>query len=236
MFVCHDQRNGTGCGAVNQDNAQFCKQCGRALRFALQLHNAGEVIGAYRIVRVIGHGGFGAVYEAQEMATGQTVALKETFDPDQIQSYQAEFAVLARLQHPHLPRYDNVFTAGGNGYLVMELVMELVPGQSLEEVLKKQGGPLLEAQVLGYALQLCDALAYLNTDLRNERIDLAQGVGLSRRGRSRQPFMPPGRRLPDPAARQVHLRRRPDRNPTVVPTRSAATCGNTAPAAAQCRR
>lgn len=159
MLVCHDQRTGTGCGAVNQDNAQFCKQCGRALRFAVQLHNPGEVIGAYRIVRVIGHGGFGAVYEAQETAaSARTVALKETFDPDQIQSYQAEFAVLARLQHPHLPRYDNVFTAGGNGYLVMELV----PGQSLEEVLKKQGGPLLEAQVLGYALQLCDALAYLH--------------------------------------------------------------------------
>jgi SH3-like domain-containing protein len=159
VFVCHDQRTGTGCGAVNQDNAQFCKQCGRPLRFAVQLHNPGEVIGAYRIVRVIGHGGFGAVYEAQETApSGRTVALKETFDPDQIQSYQAEFAVLARLQHPHLPRYDTVFTAGGNGYLVMEMV----PGQSLEEVLKKQGGPLLEAQVLGYALQLCDALAYLH--------------------------------------------------------------------------
>lgn len=52
----------------------------RALRFALQLHDPGEVIGAYRIVRLIGHGGFGAVYEAQEKATGQTVALKETFD------------------------------------------------------------------------------------------------------------------------------------------------------------
>lgn len=56
MLICLDQRTGAGCGAVNQDGAQFCKQCGRGLRFALQLHNAGEVIGAYRIVRVIGHG------------------------------------------------------------------------------------------------------------------------------------------------------------------------------------
>lgn len=92
MLVCLDQRTGAGCGAVNHDNAQFCKQCGRALRFALQLHNPGEVIGAYCIVRVIGHGDFGAVYEARETApSARTIALKETFDPDQIESYQAEF-------------------------------------------------------------------------------------------------------------------------------------------------
>jgi len=45
------------------------------------------------------------------------VALKETFDSNQIQNYQAEFAVLARLQHPHLPRYYNVFEADGNDCL-----------------------------------------------------------------------------------------------------------------------
>jgi formylglycine-generating enzyme required for sulfatase activity len=160
MLICLDQRTGTGCATENQDGAQFCRQCGRSLRFALQLRNPSDVVGAYRVVSVIGHGGFGAVYLAEALQQpGQRVALKETFDPDQIQSYQAEFAVLARLQHPHLPRYHTVFEADGNGYLVMEYV----PGQSLQEVLDRQQGPLLEAQVLGYAIQLCDALAFLHS-------------------------------------------------------------------------
>jgi len=160
MLICLDQRTGTGCTTENKDGAQFCRQCGRPLRFALQLRNPGDVVGAYRVVSVIGHGGFGAVYLAEALQQpGQRVALKETFDPDQIQSYQAEFAVLARLQHPHLPRYHTVFEADGNGYLVMEYV----PGQSLQEVLDRQQGPLLEAQVLGYAIQLCDALAFLHS-------------------------------------------------------------------------
>jgi len=160
MLICQDQRTGTGCSTENKDGAQFCRQCGRPLHFALQLRNPGDPVGAYCIVGVIGHGGFGAVYLAEDAQhPGRRIALKETFNPDQIQSYQAEFAVLAQLQHPNLPRYYNVFEADGNGYLVMEYV----PGQSLEEVLNKQGGPLLETQVMGYLLQICDALACLHS-------------------------------------------------------------------------
>ena len=160
MLICLDQRTGTGCGTANRDGAQFCTQCGRPLRFALDRRDPGATIGPYRIVRLLGHGGFGAVYEAEDTSrSSRRVALKETFDADQVRSFQGEFAILSRLQHAHLPAYFEVFEAGGNGYLVMELV----PGQSLEDVLNKQGGPLLETQVLGYALQLCDALAYLHS-------------------------------------------------------------------------
>jgi serine/threonine protein kinase len=160
MLICLDQRTGTGCGTVNKDDALFCASCGRKLYFGLKLHNRDDIVGVYRIDKVIGHGSFGAVYLADVLQTpGQQVALKETFDPSEIQNYRAEFAVLARLQHPHLPRYHNVFEANGNGYLVMEYV----PGQSLQEVLDRQQGPLLEAQVLGYAIQLCDALAFLHS-------------------------------------------------------------------------
>ncbi len=160
MLICVDMMSGTGCGATNRDGAQRCAQCGRPLRYPLRLHNPGDVVGRYRIGRVLGHGGFGAVYQADDLNTGAVVAVKETLDPDSIRNFQSEFAILRNLQHPNLPRYFEMFEEQGNGYLVMELV----PGQSLEDVLDKQPGqPLIESQVLGYAVQICDALTYLHS-------------------------------------------------------------------------
>jgi eukaryotic-like serine/threonine-protein kinase len=159
MIICLDQRTGAGCGAQNRDNAVHCGQCRMPLRFALILRDPGALIGGYRIVRVIGHGACGAVYEsAVAERPNAFVALKETFDPTSISSFQAEFAVLHQLGHPNLPRYDGMFEADGNGYLVMELIA----GQSLQDVLDSQREPLPESQVLGYALQLCDVLNYLH--------------------------------------------------------------------------
>ncbi len=160
MMICHDLRNGTGCGAHNRDGAQHCRSCGRSLRFALTLRDPGACVAQYRIRRVIGHGGFGVVYEAEDMQRhGLVVALKETFDPESIRSFANEFRVLQQLNHPNLPHYYAMFEAEGNGFLAMEYV----PGQSLDDVLTRRPGPLLESQVMGYALQICDALAYLHS-------------------------------------------------------------------------
>ncbi|MGB8645461.1 MAG: protein kinase [Anaerolineae bacterium] len=159
MLICTDVRTGAGCGAQNRDGAQHCAQCGRPLRYALQIANTGAIVGQYRVVRLIGHGGFGAVYQAEKTTQpGTPVALKETSDPDSIRAFQREFQVLCNLRHDNLPRYFDAFEADGNGYLVMEFV----PGQSLDQVLEKYQGGLIESQVLGYALQLCDALIFLH--------------------------------------------------------------------------
>jgi WD40 repeat protein len=161
MLICFDQRTGAGCSTENRNGAQHCRNCGASLRFALALHDADTVIGQYRIGRVLGYGGFGAVYAAyDDRHPGTKVALKETFDPTSISAFQGEFDVLSCLQHPNLPRYYEMFESAGNGYLVMELV----PGQSLADVQAKSPGlPLLESQVLGFTLQLCDVLSYLHS-------------------------------------------------------------------------
>jgi eukaryotic-like serine/threonine-protein kinase len=158
MLVCLDQRNGSGCGHENPDGAAQCQQCGRPLRYALHLLNPGARVGRYRVLDLIGCGGFGAVYRVQVQGHSHIVALKETLDAQMLRSFAREFAVLRRLRHPHLPQYYEMFEVGGNGYLAMEFV----PGQSLEDIRRRQNGPLLEGQVLGYALQLCDVLAYLH--------------------------------------------------------------------------
>lgn len=150
MLIC----GAMGCGAQNRAGARFCWQCGNPL-----LLSQGMQVGHYRILGVIGQGGFGAVYEAEDMRhSGRQVALKETFDPNHISSFAKEFQVLHGLTHPHLPRYHEMFQERKRGYLVMELV----PGQNLAELLHKKGAALPSWQVMIYAPQLCDVLTYLH--------------------------------------------------------------------------
>lgn len=159
MLICLDQRTGSGCGSENPNGTLLCRKCGKSLHFALRLLDPSTLLRHYRIIRVIGRGGFGAVYEARvEKQPDVRVALKESFQLDSFDSFQSEFAVLRSLRHDNLPRYYEVFQFQENSYLVMELVA----GQSLADILTKQTTPLLESQVLGYALQLCDVLSYLH--------------------------------------------------------------------------
>ena len=154
MLICKD-----GCGTHNPDTATQCQGCQRSLRSALRLYNPGTLVRHYRIGQIIGWGGFGAVYKAEDARQpGSRVALKESLDPSGMTSFQAEFAALQQHPHPHLPRYEAMFVEQGNGYLVMEFI----PGQNLEEVLKSEPGPLPEAQVLSFAVQLCEVLGYLH--------------------------------------------------------------------------
>ncbi|MEI7645832.1 MAG: SUMF1/EgtB/PvdO family nonheme iron enzyme [Chloroflexales bacterium] len=160
MLICSDLRTGVGYGAINPNGTSTCGRCNNSLRYAIELHDPGDLIGRYRIQTMIGHGGFGVVYAVESLQQpGLRLALKETFDPASIRSLQNEFTILQSLAHPTLPRYYEWFEHQGSGYLVMELV----EGQNLEEILIRRRGPLPEPQVLGYAVQLCDVLSYLHT-------------------------------------------------------------------------
>ena len=158
MIICFDQRTGGGCGTENPDEALECRSCGRSLRFALPLHDPNTVIGSYRVLRLVGYGGGGAVYVAENLRDNRRVAVKETFDPAGVVSFRDEFSVLSRLSHPGLPQYDELFEFGGNGYLVMEFV----PGRSLQDVIDERGSPLSEPVALDYARQICDVLRFLH--------------------------------------------------------------------------
>lgn len=160
MLVCLNQRTGEGCGALNDTHAQQCHECGMPLRFALQLHNT-VVQDRYRIIRGIGSGRFGAVYQAEDLrsAGNPLVALKESFDPANIRIFRREFHALQYLGHPNLPHYYEMFETEGSGYLVMEYV----PGQSLLDILNRRSEPLPESLVKSYMWQVCDVLFYLHS-------------------------------------------------------------------------
>ncbi|HEY6190171.1 MAG TPA: serine/threonine-protein kinase [Pyrinomonadaceae bacterium] len=115
----------------------------------------------YLIIRPIGKGGMGAVYEARDQRLGNTIALKETFFEDELlrKAFEREARLLAGLRHPALPRVIDHFTEGAGQFLVMEFI----PGSDLEEMFKEKGGPFPLNDVMKWADQLLDALDYLHT-------------------------------------------------------------------------
>lgn len=116
--------------------------------------------GRYRIVRLLGQGGFGALYRVWDTTLGRPCALKENLDtaPDTQRQFLREAKILANLHHPNLPRVTDYFIENQKQYLVMDFV----EGQDLQEMLDDRGGPLPEDQALNWVRQICDALTYLH--------------------------------------------------------------------------
>jgi serine/threonine protein kinase len=114
----------------------------------------------YRIVRVIGKGGTGAVYEAVDLRLGNRVALKQTVIPAEqtVNLLEREARLLARLRHPALPRIIDHFADGNYQYLVMEFI----GGDDLGALLIQRDRPFELRRVLEWADQLLDALDYLH--------------------------------------------------------------------------
>jgi eukaryotic-like serine/threonine-protein kinase len=133
----------------------------------------GEVLrGRYKIRRVIGQGGMGCIYLADDLRLeGRTCALKEvehdrTLPTDLLREARDQFlreaTVLARLDHPNLPKVSDFFSVSSRDYLVMDYV----PGKDLRTLMleARQASTFLnEDDVLSWANQLADALNYLHS-------------------------------------------------------------------------
>jgi serine/threonine-protein kinase len=114
----------------------------------------------------------GSIYMADDLRLdGRKCALKEvehdpSLSPDQLkqgrEQFMREATVLARLDHPNLPKVSDYFSFRGRDYLVMDYV----PGDDLRTLMlraKSNGEFLSESEVLGWAGQLADALEYLHS-------------------------------------------------------------------------
>ena len=115
----------------------------------------------YRVIRQLGRGGIGTVYEAVDQRVNAVVALKETSRPDDDRSrgeFEREAGLLANLQHKALPKVMDYFVEGDGEYLVMEYV----PGYDLLELLTKRGGPFHVDLVMNWADAVLDVLEYLH--------------------------------------------------------------------------
>jgi serine/threonine protein kinase/FixJ family two-component response regulator len=128
-----------------------------------ELVPGGELAGRYDIVRAIGRGGFGNVFEALQRSTGQRVAIKaihsEGGDPLQLKQWSARFEteqrVLAQTRHPHIVKLlDSGRLSDGHSYVVLDFI----DGHTLSGHLKLVG-PLSAGLVKRLMRQVLDALS-----------------------------------------------------------------------------
>lgn len=125
----------------------------------------------YQVTEAIGQGGMGSIFQAEDLRlSGRLCAIKavpsdlnlssEARDQANEQFYR-EASVLARLDHPGLPKVSDYFSERAFDYLVMDYV----PGDDLRTILattRATGNFLPEEQVLDWAKQILDTLAYLH--------------------------------------------------------------------------
>ncbi len=148
-------------------HANFCPKCGADLRQDSQedgtLTHAlvGEVIAErYRLIALLGEGGMGAVYKAEHIRMGKTLAVKVlrgsfATDPGAVARFRAEAQIVSRLSHPHtIAVFDFGELADGGFYLAMEYV----PGKNLATVLGEQH-KLPEVRAAAVGEQLLGSLA-----------------------------------------------------------------------------
>ncbi len=100
------------------------------------VHPVLGTLGDFRILREIGRGGMGIVYEAEQVSLGRRVALKilplaGTLQPQQLRRFQNEARAAATLKHPHIVGVYSVGVERGVHYYAMELI----EGQSLAEAI-----------------------------------------------------------------------------------------------------
>jgi serine/threonine protein kinase/WD40 repeat protein len=118
----------------------------------------GQTLLHYRIAAKIGEGGMGAVYRAVDTHLDRPVAVKvlppdKVADPERRQRFVQEAKAASALRHPNIVVIHDIASDGGREFIVMELV----EGQSLDQIIGRRG--LKVSAALGYAVQIADALA-----------------------------------------------------------------------------
>src|SRR6185295_5631495 len=144
----------------------------------------GEIVaGRYRIVRRIGAGGMGSVYQAWQLGAEQAVALKFinpqlVREPEVARRFTNEARTYARLQHPNAVALHDI---GQDENGAPFICMELVQGEDLAAILTR-AGRLSVPEALEVALQVSDVLAHahllgiIHRDLKPENILVRPGL------------------------------------------------------------
>lgn len=129
----------------------------------IKIHDV--INGKYEILKEIGHGGMSTVYLAMDKNLNKQWAVKEirkngndANDLSVVNSLQAEADLMKKLDHPALPRIVDII----NDAETICIIMDYIEGETLEKIISEYGAQP-EETVIGWAMQLCDALQYLHS-------------------------------------------------------------------------
>ncbi len=136
-------------------------------------------MGRYRIIGLIGRGGMGEVYRADDLRLGQPVALKflpKALSEDSVRRERlyAEVRIARQISHPNICRVYDIGEIDGQHFLTMEFI----DGEDLASLLQRIGH-LHAAKALDVARQLCYGLAAASCRDRVAGVDSAEQSGLS---------------------------------------------------------
>lgn len=129
-----------------------------------QLQPGDRIAERYEVEKVLGRGGMGVVFAVTDRMLEEQVALKIISRPEgndaEVKRFKEEMKICRRLQHPNIVRVFEFGAWRGNYFLTMELL----DGEDLEGVLKRQGGPLPLIEAMPLMLQACDGLYAAHKD------------------------------------------------------------------------
>ncbi len=114
--------------------------------------------GKYKIIKMIGRGGMGSVYVAENIKLNTLWAIKEISRKHHKADYVKEYDILKNLNHPALPRIFDIFEENENIYIVEDYI----EGTNLKDYLK-HSGTIDERTSINWILQLCSVLKYLHS-------------------------------------------------------------------------
>jgi eukaryotic-like serine/threonine-protein kinase len=118
----------------------------------------GSKLGSYEVLSLLGAGGMGEVYRARDTRLGRVVAIKvlpadHMADENRRRRFVQEARAASALNHPNIVTIHEIEFADGNDFIVMEYV----PGNTLDAVIPRQGMRL--GEVLRIAIPIADAVA-----------------------------------------------------------------------------
>jgi serine/threonine protein kinase len=168
------------CAAPIDNGAKLCPHCQSAIQPKIDPMIGQLIHNEFRIIRKLGEGGFGAVYEAEQITLGRKIAVKTlhkhlSASPSLAARFRREGVAASKLSHPSAVK---IVSFGETPDGLLWLAMEFIEGRSLKDHLKEQRA-MPAHELVGMFSSLCEVLeeahgkGIVHRDLKPENIMLA---------------------------------------------------------------